>query len=314
MKVLVYLHSYPPHRYTGGELMTAFLIEQLAKRGHTITLYVGDVEAEYERHGIIVRNAQYLRADIAQAHDVYITHPEIRTAVLSYVGKRVPYVGIVHNTNVGTLRSLERQAPNLTIANSRWTLEHMPESVHTQGVMVVRPPVVTQPIDGPHDMVTIVNLSHDKGGRALTYIAEQCPDIDFLGVVGGHGVQVTNQPSNVSIEGPTGVMGAIWGRTKTLIAPTKHESYGMAVAEALAGGIPVIVSDIPAMHEVCGDAAMYVKSSDYMGWVAALTTMQTPYVHDEQSAKARERGNFLRAQTEDDVDRFEHALCRLAAQ
>jgi glycosyltransferase involved in cell wall biosynthesis len=44
-----------------------------------------------------------------------------------------------------------------------------------------------------------------------------------------------------------------------LVAPSLHEGYGMAVAEAMSAGLPVMVSDIPAFREVAGERALYIN-------------------------------------------------------
>lgn len=43
-----------------------------------------------------------------------------------------------------------------------------------------------------------------------------------------------------------------------LVAPSLHEGYGLAIAEAMACGLPVLVSGIPAFREVAGEAALYL--------------------------------------------------------
>ena len=44
-----------------------------------------------------------------------------------------------------------------------------------------------------------------------------------------------------------------------LVMPSLEEGFGLPVAEAMACGTPVIASDIPALREVAGDAALYVN-------------------------------------------------------
>jgi glycosyltransferase involved in cell wall biosynthesis len=46
----------------------------------------------------------------------------------------------------------------------------------------------------------------------------------------------------------------------TLIHPAYHEGFGLPPLEALACGTPVIVSDIPVMHEVVGSVGTYFKN------------------------------------------------------
>lgn len=51
---------------------------------------------------------------------------------------------------------------------------------------------------------------------------------------------------------------------KAFLFPSYYEGFGIPPMEALACGAPeVVVSDIPVMHEVCGDAAHYIDPFDY---------------------------------------------------
>jgi glycosyltransferase involved in cell wall biosynthesis len=46
--------------------------------------------------------------------------------------------------------------------------------------------------------------------------------------------------------------------SKLFVFPSFHESFGFPPLEAMACGTPVIVSNVTALPEVCGDAALYV--------------------------------------------------------
>lgn len=46
------------------------------------------------------------------------------------------------------------------------------------------------------------------------------------------------------------------------VYPSLYEGFGMPPLEAMACGTPVVVSSIPSLEEVCGDAALYVNPYD----------------------------------------------------
>src|SRR5262249_16833349 len=60
----------------------------------------------------------------------------------------------------------------------------------------------------------------------------------------------------------------------TLVAfPSVAEGYGLPALEALAAGVPLLVSDIPVLAEICGDAAVRVPPGDPAAWAAAITAL-----------------------------------------
>jgi glycosyltransferase involved in cell wall biosynthesis len=65
-------------------------------------------------------------------------------------------------------------------------------------------------------------------------------------------------------------LATLYAHARALVIPSWLEGYGLAAAEALTFGTPVIASDVPALREVCGDAARYVAPGDVDGLAAAL--------------------------------------------
>lgn len=60
----------------------------------------------------------------------------------------------------------------------------------------------------------------------------------------------------------------------TLFAfPSRHEGFGLPLLEAMAAGVPVVASDIPALREVAGGAAVLVEAGDVGAWAEALGSL-----------------------------------------
>ena len=55
---------------------------------------------------------------------------------------------------------------------------------------------------------------------------------------------------------------ALYENALCFVYPSFYEGFGLPPGEAMACGCPVIVSDIPALREVCGDAALYCNPAD----------------------------------------------------
>ncbi|MFN2440470.1 MAG: glycosyltransferase, partial [Chitinophagaceae bacterium] len=65
------------------------------------------------------------------------------------------------------------------------------------------------------------------------------------------------------------------------IMPSLTEGFPLALFEAMASGLPVVVSDIPAFHELLGDECNYVSLSD----PSSLRSIITKYLSDPDLLK-----------------------------
>jgi glycosyltransferase involved in cell wall biosynthesis len=55
---------------------------------------------------------------------------------------------------------------------------------------------------------------------------------------------------------------AFYDKARLLVLPSFDEGFGLPAVEAMAAGVPLVVSNRGALPEVCGDAAVYVDPDD----------------------------------------------------
>ena len=63
---------------------------------------------------------------------------------------------------------------------------------------------------------------------------------------------------------------AVFRAAAVFAFPSLAEGYGLPVLEAMAAGVPVVMSDIEVLAEVAGQAALMVPPRDAASWAAAL--------------------------------------------
>ncbi|MFO0851992.1 MAG: glycosyltransferase [Gemmataceae bacterium] len=63
---------------------------------------------------------------------------------------------------------------------------------------------------------------------------------------------------------------AVYRHAGAVLVPSSAEGFGLPVIEALACGAAVIASDLPALREAGGPAAVYALVGDVPGWSAAV--------------------------------------------
>ena len=76
--------------------------------------------------------------------------------------------------------------------------------------------------------------------------------------------------------------------------PSLYEGFGFPLAQALAAGVPVITSNVSALPEVAGGAAVYVDPRSSGELLKALTrVLTTPSLREHLSRAGRERAGRL---------------------
>jgi glycosyltransferase involved in cell wall biosynthesis len=76
-------------------------------------------------------------------------------------------------------------------------------------------------------------------------------------------------------------LAAVYRRSALLLMPSEREGFGLPVLEALACGTPVVASDVAALREVGGYAAVYCPLDDIEAWHRTVTRLL-----DERSGHA----------------------------
>lgn len=71
-----------------------------------------------------------------------------------------------------------------------------------------------------------------------------------------------------------------------LATATKEEGFGLPVTEAQKIGTPVVCSDLPVLHEVAGEGALYFSPDDSAGFVAAVRSLEDPLVREQSIVAA----------------------------
>ena len=89
-------------------------------------------------------------------------------------------------------------------------------------------------------------------------------------------------------EVPESEMAGYYARADVFVLPTLYEGYGMAVAEALARGLPVISTATGAIAEIAAGAGLLVPPGDPDALAGALLQVMTiPGLRDRLAAGAR---------------------------
>lgn len=301
MRVLAYVHGYLPHLPAGSETMLHELMLTLKRAGHEVAIVSTDIRID---HGSVYRvddvpvHARYPLVDADEfaadwLPDAIISHHEHAQRALELAhGLGVKAVTLFHN-DFANAHAQMRRRPDLAVVNTHWINRRLAPSVLGIRSVIVHPPVDRERHrTTPGDGVTMVNLYRMKGPDTLWRLARSCPDLKFLGVKGGYGAQAVHRgyPNVEIIESTQDMPGDVWSRTKVLLIPSRYESYGKVVVEAMASGIPVIASNTPGLTESLGAGGSLISRTNPLAWhrrVRALMDNEDEWQRASAAALAR---------------------------
>ena len=90
-------------------------------------------------------------------------------------------------------------------------------------------------------------------------------------------------------------LAAVYRRAALLLLPSEREGFGLPLVEAMACGTPVVASDLGALKEVGGEAAVYCPVADVPAWVQAVKRLLPERERDPQVWSARRNRAVHRA-------------------
>ncbi len=307
MKILFYIHGYPPTHNAGAEWM-AFDIVEFLKQRHDVRILTNRPVPEFQRGVQIVEyNVLTLKQEFINA-DIVITHLDFTAKadnICRVLGKHHLHT-IVNNTFTNNLLE-NRPGQFSVIYNSHYTSGLQLNQRST----ICRPPLVPERYNyikkTGENAITLVNCWPDKGGNILVELAKLMPDRKFIGVIGGYGEQVRGNLPNLEYvtNGPN--MAEIYARTGVLIQPSRYESYGKAACEAMSCGIPVVCTETPGLVEALSYAGIFVPR-DAKAYKEAIENID----YELQLPLLEQRTAELVAQTETDLINLQNFLeCKI---
>jgi glycosyltransferase involved in cell wall biosynthesis len=90
-------------------------------------------------------------------------------------------------------------------------------------------------------------------------------------------------------------LSAVYRRSAVALLTSDREGFGLPVVEALASGTPMIVSDIPVLREVGGDAVTYCPVGAVDAWVDAIVALLDERARDPRQWDVRRAEGRVRA-------------------
>ena len=140
---------------------------------------------------------------------------------------------------------------------------------------------------------------------AFAHVAARHPELSlvlhgpngWLGDEVGEGLQNRGLHSRTIVsEGslPRNELAALYARASVFVYPSLYEGFGMPVLEAMACRTPVVTSNISALPETAGDAALLVDPLDDMALAEAIARiMEDPVLAEDLAQRGQKRARAL---------------------
>jgi glycosyltransferase involved in cell wall biosynthesis len=164
-------------------------------------------------------------------------------------------------TDAAELRERERRALHLAaevIATSTQAAAQLARMHGRTGVHVAAPGVdlapPAEPSPGGTRLLNVAAVTPRKGQDVLLAALARLTDLEWTCTVAGAGPVPAHDTARVRFTGPlTGAdLDDAYAGADLFLLPSRAETYGMVVTEALARGLPVIAADVGGVPEALG--------------------------------------------------------------
>jgi glycosyltransferase involved in cell wall biosynthesis len=165
--------------------------------------------------------------------------------------------------------------------------------------------------NGTLRLLAIGNLKYQKNYPYLIEAFKQLPSSIHLDIYGSGELAYTLQEEidkfglhNIRLCGVRRDIDKVLLNYDALIMSSHYEGQPLAVLEAMASGVPVILSDIPVLHEVTDGQALFFNISDPSDLVRKLNALANHDIDLDAIATA----NFERARLIAKRENYMHRL------
>lgn len=132
------------------------------------------------------------------------------------------------------------------------------------------------------------SFTEQKNHHFMIQVMEQLPEKYHLLLVGegtlynkiNELVSKTNLTDRVHFLGFRKDVAEIMKGSDIFVLPSKWEGFGLVAVEAMACGIPVVVTNVPGLSEVVGESGLQVELDDVNGFANAIMSMEEKEKYD----------------------------------
>lgn len=269
------MHSYVPNVRAGAEITAHALNQKLLALGWRVIVVLPDFQRDnidgvecyrFPRAGLL--SDERLLGVMRSADVFFCQNYEAQKAIQVLEQFRRPIVFFLHiEREKADVLQQRFGVPVAVVYNSLTQREQNP-TIHES--TIVRPYIPFGDFrardralqDGP---VMLLNCNENKGGKVFTELARRMRDVPFVGIRGAYSEQMYGSGANLTYiplqEDPR----PLYERAGVIIMPSRSESWGRVALEAMASGVPVIVSTAHGLREATGGAAAAYCRADDVG-------------------------------------------------